>query len=159
MRPKTDFLFTLALFTLFALAALALVVTGAGVYRSTAASMEKGYTTRTALAYVAEKLRQNDVAGALEAQGNQLRLTQYGEENACLYIYEYQGWLTELLIPESQGFRPEDGQRLLEVASFSVEQKADSLYEISVSGADGETVSLLISPNAAGKEDSVADRP
>ncbi len=159
MRPKTDFLFTLALFTLFALAALALVVTGARVYRSTAASMEKGYTTRTALAYVAEKLRQNDVAGALEAESNRLCLTQYGEENACLYIYEYQGWLMELLIPESQEFRSEDGQRLLEVASFHVEQKAVSLYEISVSGADGETASLLIAPNAAGKEDAVADRP
>ena len=152
MRPKTDFLFTLALFTLFALAALALVVTGARVYRSTAASMEQNYTTHTALAYVAEKLRQNDVAGAVEADGSRLCLTQYGEENSCLYIYEYQGWLTELLIRESQEFRPEGGQRLLEIQSFSAEQKAGSLYEISVSGTDGETVSLLVAPRAARQE-------
>lgn len=150
MRPKTDFLFTLALLALFALTALALVVTGASVYRSTAASMEENYTTRTALAYVAEKIRQNDVEGALEAKENILCLTQYGEENACLYIYEYQGWLSELLIRENQEFQPENGQRFLEVDTFLVEPKGSSLYEISVSGADGKTASLLISPTAAG---------
>ena len=149
MRPKTDFLFTLVLLVLFALASLALVVTGASVYRNTASSMEENYTTRTALAYVAEKIRQNDVAGALEAQDHVLCLTQYGEENACLYIYEYQGWLSELLIWEDQEFRPEEGQRLLEVGAFSVEPQGGSLYQISVSGADGETASLLVSPTAA----------
>ncbi len=149
VRLKTDFLFTLALLLLFALTSLALVVTGANVYRNTAASMEENYTTRTALAYVAEKIRQNDVDGALTARDNVLCLTQYGEENACLYIYEYQGWLSELLIRESQEFRPEEGQRLLEVGSFSVESQGGSLYEIAVSGTDGEAASLLVSPTAA----------
>ncbi len=170
MRPKTDFLFTLALFTLFALTSLAVVITGADVYQSVTSSMERSYNTRTALAYVAEKIRQNDAAGAVRAEGGLLCLTQYGapygEENACLYIYEYDGWLTELLIRESQEFRPEDGQRLLEVSSFRAEQKAESLYKISISGAEGETVSLLISPYSAAeplpqqeRRQAVADQP
>ena len=151
MRPKVDFLFTLGLFTLFALAALALVITGARVYQGTAASMEENYTTRTALAYVAEKIRQNDAAGAVQAEDNVLCLTQYGEdggENSCLYIYEYQGWLSELLIPEGQTFRPGDGQRLLEVTDFQVQARTGSLYEISASGPDGKAASLLVAPAA-----------
>ena len=53
MKAKTDFLFTLLLFLLFAVSALGLILTGAGVYERTVNSMEDNFEERTALSYVA----------------------------------------------------------------------------------------------------------
>ena len=74
MKAKTDFLFTLLLFLLFAVSALGLILTGAGVYERTVNSMEDNFEERTALSYVAEKLRQNDGAGTVFAEDDMLRI-------------------------------------------------------------------------------------
>ena len=58
-----DFLFTLSLFCVFTVCALLLVTLGVQVYRSTARYLEDTYSARTALAYVAEKVRQHDARG------------------------------------------------------------------------------------------------
>lgn len=55
-----DFFFTLSLFCLFAASALIVVIIGSGVYRNTTVQMEENYVARTALSYVAEKVRQHD---------------------------------------------------------------------------------------------------
>ena len=60
-----DLLFTLALFCVFCASALAVVLIGADVYTSTVRSMDRSYSTRTACAYLAEKARQSDRAGAI----------------------------------------------------------------------------------------------
>ena len=55
-----DLLFVLSLFCVFTVCAFLVVSIGANVYRATAENMENTYSTRTALAYVTEKLRQHD---------------------------------------------------------------------------------------------------
>ena len=78
-----DVLFTLALFCVFCASALAVVLIGADVYTSTARNMDQNFSTRTAVSYVAEKVRQSDAAGAValgEIGGGQaLVLTKEGE--------------------------------------------------------------------------------
>ena len=61
----TDLLFTLGLFCVFAATAFILVMIGIQVYRSTAGQMQDTFSTRTAVSYVAEKLRQHDTAGGV----------------------------------------------------------------------------------------------
>ena len=60
-----DVLFTLALFCVFCASALAVVLIGADVYTSTARNMDQNFSARTAVSYVAEKVRQSDAAGAV----------------------------------------------------------------------------------------------
>lgn len=60
-----DFLFTLALFCVFAASALMVVVIGANVYRQTVRGMDSNYDSRTSLTYLTEKVRQNDAANAV----------------------------------------------------------------------------------------------
>ena len=48
-----DVLFTLGLLCVFAASALAVVLIGAHVYKTTAADMDANYTTRTSLSYIA----------------------------------------------------------------------------------------------------------
>ena len=149
MRHKTDVLFPLILFCVFAVMALGLVVTGAGVYSRTVSSMEEGYSSRTALAYVAEKLRQNDRAGAVSVSDNVLSLYDSDENGAyVLYIYSYEGYLTELSTREDLDFSPEAGQKLLKLSDFSVSETAEGMIRVSVRAEGGDEASMLLCPRA-----------
>ncbi len=150
MRHKTDVLFPLILFCVFAVMALGLVVTGAGVYSRTVSSMEEGYSSRTALAYVAEKLRQNDRAGAVSVSDNVLSLYDSDENGAyVLYIYSYEGYLTELSTREDLDFSPEAGQKLLKLSDFSVSETAEGMIRVSVRAEGGDEASMLLCPRAS----------
>lgn len=150
-----DVLFTLALFCVFAVSALAVVLVGADVYKRTAAGMETSFTSRTAVSYVAQKVRQSDESGAVS-------LTQMGGETALrlsrrmengdyfTYIYYYDGSLRELFCAADLTPSPEMGQPLLELDSFSIERAAQKgCLAFTATGADGETSRLILSLKSA----------
>ena len=83
-----DLLFTLSLFCVFAVCAFLVITMGVRVYRSTAQYLEDTYSARTALSYVAEKIRQHDAEG-------QVALTQLEGRNAILLTDEIEGSLYE----------------------------------------------------------------
>ena len=96
-----DFLFTLALFCVFAASALMVVVIGANVYRQTVRGMDSNYDSRTSLTYLTEKVRQNDAANAvtIRSVGDSPALVlsqQAGERIYETWIYVYDGYLREL---------------------------------------------------------------
>ena len=55
-----DFIFPVALFFVFALCALTVLLLSARIYQSTTDSSSRNYTARTGLSYVSEKIHQND---------------------------------------------------------------------------------------------------
>lgn len=150
-RPAVDWMFTLTLFGLFVVAALTLVVIGAQVYRSTADSMNQNYTSRTALSYVTEKVRQSDAAGAVSVgkigEDTALILRQeIGGEAYNTYIYCHDHSLKELLARASLPVSPGDGQTIMELEAFQVEQVSGSLFRFTVTGMGQEAQQALISP-------------
>lgn len=68
-RFIVDVLFVLALFGVFAVSALVLVTIGADVYQHTVQDMNSNYETRTAVSYITEKVRQNDLTTADRESG------------------------------------------------------------------------------------------
>lgn len=64
-RRMMDIVFTLALFCVFAVCALMVVVLGADVYRKGTQEMQRNFDTRTSLSYLSTKLRQTDVHGSI----------------------------------------------------------------------------------------------
>ena len=64
-RHMIDLLFPIALFFVFALSALTLILLAARIYQSTTANSSLQYTSRTGLAYISEKIHQNDEDGAV----------------------------------------------------------------------------------------------
>ncbi len=145
MKLKTDFLFTLLLFCIFAVSAFSLVVIGAGVYENSVASMEQNFEGRTALAYVAEKVRQNDAGASISAEDNVLRIETKDQDGSyILYIYEYEGFLTELFTRAELPFDAQAGRRLLEVENFTVSETDRGMFEISTAEEGEEPVSLLL---------------
>lgn len=146
-----DFLFTLALFCVFALSALAVVVIGADVYKSTVAETGRSYDSRTSVTYIAEKIRQNDREEAVSIRpfgdGDALVLEQtVGEAVYETYIYAHGGKLKELLIPQGLEFQPADGQGIMDIQSFQVELTADRLVMLRVTSADGTLAQMAVAP-------------
>ena len=150
-----DFLFTISLFCVFAVCALLVVSTGVQAYRSTALYLEDTYSARTALSYVAEKIRQHDAAG-------RVALTQLDGVNAVLltdeidgnvyetYIYPDGGWLCELSVRQGTAVSAHMGQQILRVDGFSIEEAGGGFLRFTAPDSRGRTYSFLLHLRSSG---------
>lgn len=148
-----DILFVLALFGVFAVSALVLVTIGAGVYQNTVQDMGSNFDSRTAMAYLTEKIRQNDGAdsvsiGTLENTDALLLSQDIDGETYITYLYYHDGTLRELFIKEGAdlvGNPLSAGQEVMPLTSLKLEKVSDSLYSFEMATADGEVKKLLLS--------------
>lgn len=93
-RHSIDTLFTFLLLLSFLLFSLLVAGTGSMVYQNGTDSLNKNYTSRMALSYLAEKLRQHDHTDGVNVRelDNIPSLVLYEEQNGthyCTYLYFY----------------------------------------------------------------------
>lgn len=151
-----DLVFVLALFCFFAASAFIVIIIGINVYKGTVAGLNEHYTSRTAMTYVEQKVRQNDGAGriAVGTVGGQPALIIAGTGDGAgttTYLYAYQGELMELFIKDGTAVVPGQGQTITEVQSFT--PSADgSLLDLTITDTSGktQTTCLKITGTAAG---------
>jgi len=149
-KSIVDILFLLALFCAFLISALFIVLFGARIYKKTVSDMQVNYTSRTALSYVTEKLRQHDSTGCISIQITDsqpvLVLTQdiNGEEYST-YLFSYDGYLKEVTMKAGNGVDLNSGQKLIELKSFIAEQVNNSLYHFTITDSQDNTVDFYIS--------------
>ena len=108
-----DMLFAFLLLIAFLLFSLLLSGVGSVIYQKGTDSLNENYTTRTALAYLQEKLRQHDETGAFTETtvGDQpaLALTETKDDGTYItYIYYYEGALRELFTSVSVTLRMQE---------------------------------------------------
>lgn len=160
MKMKTSFshvvdiLAILLLILLFSSSALAVVLLGANVYEKSTANMNRNFTTRTALSYVTEMIRQNDLAGGIRAEKEDgtdaLVLDRtYDDELYRTFIYSSGNELMELTQKASDPFRADAGRRIMEISAFSVSEEADGIFRFTVTGTDGKTESISVAERSA----------
>ena len=132
----------LVLFGVFTICILAVLFSGAGTYERLVQRQQNGYAERTVPQYIATKVRQADMSGAVsigEFSGvPALELTEIlAKEEYITRIYCYGGYLRELYCAASGSFQPEDGECILETeqVDFSLE---DNCLQIVITGADGK---------------------
>lgn len=157
-----DILFVLALFGVFTISALMLVTIGSEVYRHTVDDMGSNYETRTSVAYITEKIRQNDYILADEttsitenisistlAGEPALMLTQnINSETYCTYLYLHEGYLKELFMKSGSYLGDNTlaaGQNIMELSAFTMEQTADNLLSLQLTTPGGETHKIFVS--------------
>ena len=136
----------LLLFAVFALGILSALLTGANVYRRLTARDRLQYDSRTAVRYVATKLRQavSPAAVSVAAFGDGDALVLYEEfdgERYCTRVYCHEGWLMELCTGAAGGFAPEDGEKILPAESLSLTLEG-GLLRAEIVGSDGQTHSI-----------------
>ncbi len=143
-----DLLFSLSLLCVFTACGLVVVFIGIGVYQNTVDDMTTAFASRTAMAYVAKQVRQNDTTGAIgiaEIEGTQalaITKTQDGE-CYCTYIYYDSGYLQELYAKASFSPVLSAGQKLLAVDGFAVAQNANGTFTVTITTAAGESSLVL----------------
>lgn len=156
-KHYTDVPFVLVLFLVFTASALAVILLGARVYQNTSSHMQSNYTSRTALAYVSEKIRHADESGAValgELDGiPALILTQEIDGvSYSTYLYFQDQELKELLAETSRKVTAEQGNAVVSLKDFSMEETDDGFYFFQAQDTNGETLSLYLHPRSAGKE-------
>ncbi|MCD8395609.1 MAG: DUF4860 domain-containing protein [Lachnospiraceae bacterium] len=150
-QHSTSSLFTFLLLLVFALFALLLAGTGAVVYQNSMASLDENYTSRTAIAYVSEKVRQYDSEGQISFSSVEdipaLALHSAADASAdtVTYIYFYDGSLCELYVREETVPTAAMGTAMIELSDFTIEQE-QNLLRVTAISTEGEEMSLLIHP-------------
>ncbi len=153
-RHVIDLVFPIAVFFVFTASSLAVLMLAANIYHTQTTDADNNYMTRTSLAYVSEKIRQNDANGGISVRTV--------EDRSCLaiesvsydvsyttYIYEYEGTLKELFIRDDAKLRLKDGKDIMEVKEFSIEEIGDGLFRFASSDLDGNKTALIVSERSA----------
>jgi len=131
---------------LFAVMCMFCVVAGAEVYRGAVKNAETNADLRTAVSYVAGKVRAWDRQGAVAiepwAQGNALMLTEEidGEEYTTC-IYGWDGGIWEIFAPSDASFEPEGGQRIAGGEHLDFAFVSPQLIEMTITVNGAEYVS------------------
>lgn len=138
----------LLLYGLFALLSLLLVLIGAHVYKGITDGAETRSGWRASLAYVANKVRAADSAGAvrLEEQDGLPVLVLSPSGEAARYetrIYYYDGVLRELLQRTGGAFSPDKGEPVAVLEGFALRQETPDLLVLEASNG-GETHTMHI---------------
>lgn len=154
-RHIVDILFVIALFCLFTLSAVFLISLGADIYGKTVTNMEENFDTRTALAYVTEKVRQSDAKGQISigslSECQALVISSgSGDLTYQTYLYEYDGYLMELMIRQGVSVEPSAGQSILAVSDFQLRAINDKLLGCTIKTDETHSYDLYISLHSGG---------
>lgn len=147
-----DVLFVLALFVVFTLSALVLVILGASVYRQTVSYMDDNYTARTAYSYLTEKVRQNDLydsisLGQLEGTDALVLTRDINDTTYATYLYLHEGSLRELFIRQGSDIGADPlsaGREIMPLTGWELEMAGDHLLHIALTLEDNSQKELFI---------------
>lgn len=139
-----DALMALILFGVFAACVLAVLLTGARAYQRLTERDRSAFDRRTALQYIATRIRQSDVAGAVTVEDFG------GVDCLCLWqgdyvtrVYCYDGQLRELFTDPQADMGPEAGEPVLEVQAVDFALR-EGLLTVTATLADGTGDSLYL---------------
>lgn len=156
-RHMIDILFVLTLFCVFAISALTLVTLGANIYQRTVDHMETNFESRTPYSYITQKVRQADqldsvYVGSIDGNDALLIKQEIGDTLFTTYLYEYDGYLCELLTRADQTLSANAGSQIIEVESFAIKELESNLFSVDITTISNENLHLQISTRCGNEE-------
>ena len=154
-RHIIDILFVISLFALFVLSAVFLISIGAGIYSKTMYNMNANFDSRTAVAYINEKVHQSDNSGNVrigdfDGCESIIITTFVNDLEYNTYIYEIDGTIKELTVRKDITLSPAAGSKILDVKEFSLDSISDTLFKCNVNIDGNENYSFYVSINSGG---------
>lgn len=146
IQHHIDSLAPLLLFGVFSACVLAVLLTGAQAYRRLTGRDGESYERRTAVQYVATRVRQSDSLDsvAVEDFRGVPALVLLEEGGYATRIYCYDGYLMELYAAQEDLMVPGDGERILEARGLELSLEEGLLTAVITDGT-GEETSLYLS--------------
>lgn len=143
-KSIVDALFLLALFGVFLISTLFIVLFGAKIYKATIKSGEDSFAARTYYTYITEKIRQNDnTNGVLISSDNGdtvITLTKtVADKKYSTYLYCDGGFLKEYTTLEGKKLNKSAGTKIIELESMNAEECSPNLYKFTLEGTDIST--------------------
>lgn len=141
-----DAVFPIAVFFVFAASSLAVLMLSSRIYSSSSSSAAANYSSRTAFAYISEKIRQHDANGGISVETKDG--TDYlvlADDGYTTYIYVWDGTLMELRLRDGVDADPSTGQNIVSVQDFSIQEVRDGVYHFDITAEDGTVFSLAAS--------------
>lgn len=147
----------LLLLALFAGGILAVLLSGAGVYKRLSEENARAYDTRTCAQFMANKLRQAPDTDCVSlgdfGDGDSLTLSQWLDGQEYLTrIYCHDGWLMELFSLADSGLGPGDGEKILPLRQLWIKD-LDGLLRIGIEDSDGRQSEFLLCIRGGEAED------
>lgn len=148
-QPHMESLSALVLFVVFAACILSVLLTGAGAYRRLTERDDRSYGRRTAVQYIAARVRQADRTGGVSVEdfGGVSALVLPEELDGEIYltrIYCHDGAIRELFTGADAELAPEEGARVLAADGLAFALK-DGLLQAELRDQAGETTRLTLS--------------
>ena len=149
-----DVLFVMALFCVFAVTSLLVVLFGADVYRDIAEDMATNNGIRTSLNYVTEKVRQSDGLGNIhigmrDGEGALVLERTNGEDTLQTHIYLEDGILHEITVIKGLDIGEWLGQPVMELKGFSLQKLGEHVLEIRVKDQEGVEYKTIVTLRSA----------
>lgn len=146
-------LFPVILLLLFASFALTALLMATNVYRRTAAHAAQADEARTAVTYLAEKVRRLPAGGTIsitELEGCPALELQQTRDGILYhtYIYSFGGMLHELMLRDGAIAGAEDGRQILALQQLAMETIAPGLLRFTAWGTDGAEHTAVIALRA-----------
>lgn len=143
-KSIVDTLFLLALFGVFLICALFIVLFGAKIYKNTVKSSEDSFINRTCYTYITEKVRQNDNSKGIcidsSDSGTVIKLTRtVSDKEYNTYLYCDDGYLKEYTTSSDNSLNKSAGSSIIELNSIDAHKCNDNLYYFTLTGADFST--------------------
>ncbi len=148
-RSSWSILAALMMLALFSVSILWALLSGAGVYSRLTRQSRISYDSRTAIQYIATKVRQAPSPDAVSVSAfhdaDALLITQSIDDTDYITrIYCHDGYLRELFTIDTDGFSPEDGEKILPADSLRITHH-DSLMVITLTDTQGSVRQLKLS--------------
>lgn len=148
-QHQMDTLMALILFGVFAACVLAVLLTGARAYQRLTGRDQSAFDRRTAIQYIATRVRQSDTAGAITVEDFDgvtcLCISQdYDLNTYVTRVYCHDGYLRELFCSPEDELGLDAGEPVLEAQAVDFALK-DGLLTVTATLADGTGDSLHIS--------------
>ena len=145
----TDLMFVILLLLMFVSFGLCVVIIGARVYQTTINDIEENNSSRTAIAYIEEKIRQNNEVGKIEVTTIEnypcLAIhSSVNKEEYITYIYCYKEQLFELYTKASNKVELGMGQSLVKLKELTIEDLEDGMYRIEVKSPSDKKSSVVV---------------
>lgn len=152
---SVDTLFGLLLFCLFAVLLLTTLMYGVNAYRGITKSMQSQFDQRTALSYLAAKVRHYDAVNSVSVEpfGGETALClreKIDGETYCTWIYRQNGTMMELFAAEESELTPESGQEILKTGELNFRMD-DTQLVISCAGEASAPSELRLFLRSEGK--------
>lgn len=148
-RHMIDVLFPIALFFVFTLSALMVMLLAARIYQSSVENSSRNDTARTALSYISEKMHQSDMNGSIslgffDGCDAMILKQNYNGDTYTTYIYAHDGALKELFIKDGANADASNGKKILDIESFSMTQVNENLFRFDCIDKDEHSASIVV---------------